>query len=576
MTPVRFIVSVPIANEAGPFDIARADRPELVRSDRASAWTASDGDCIAFEGGAIFGRLFRRGCAMPLRVLPEDCPFRNGAAALAIWLTRETWGGWFIVMADGAGGRVFVARDPAPLLPVYRRSAPDRVLFATEAALLAAVDMSPPRVSWGDLRAHLLRSELRTARTCLEGVDEVAPGLLVRLDAPGEASVRLWDPWHFAAAPWRSTRDEAVAALRATAIDCVSAWAPGTGRVAVAASGGVDSSFVCGALKVSGASFDCATVATSDPSGDERAYVGQLAAALGVRAAARTFEAASVDLWQPASAGLPRPVRRTFQAPFRRAITEAAAELGATWVLDGNGGDNLFAFLHSPAPALDRLWRHGPGPGFARTVLDLCRLTGMDLPAMLRAIGARAFRAAPYVWKPDTRLLARSIEEGITPEPLTDWLAGFNPRRPGKRAHVAMLMRTQNFLNDLASLDNPPAFSPLMSQPLIEFCLSVPTWEWCRGGINRSLAREAFGAELPLSVTQRVSKAGPDSFIREVFARNRGLLRDLLLGGLLAKHGLLDLAEVNAALGTDEHCEDQILYRLLDLAEAETWARSWA
>lgn len=575
MTPVRFLLSVPVAGKLGPFEIAWAERPELVLGHRPSAWAASGADRVVFEGGALFGRVFRRGCDAPLRALPEDCPDRGTTAAIAAWLTRETWGGWFALLKESAGNGFFVARDPAPLLPVYRLAARDRALFATDPALLAAAAATPLRVSWRNLRAHLLRPELRTARTCLEGVEEVAPGVLEPLDAKGGGAVRLWDPWTFAAAPWRASRAEAVATLRETAVHSVSAWTRGAGRVAVAASGGVDSSFVCGALAVSGVPFDCATVATADPSGDERAYVAKLAAALGVRAVARTFDAAGVELSRAASTGLPRPVRKSFQAPFRQAMAEAAEEIGADTVFDGNGGDNLFAFIHSSAPALDRLWRHGPGSGFARTVLDLCRLTGMDLATMLRALARRALGPAQNRWTPDRRLLACPGDADAEPAPLTDWIAKAPARMPGKRAHLALLMRTQNYLNDLTGSGAPFVLSPLLSQPLLELCISVPTWEFSRGGINRSLAREAFGAELPSSVTARVSKAGPDSFVREIFSRNRALLRELLLAGLLREHGLLDVAAIDAALHADAHGEDPMLYRLLDLAEAEAWSRSW-
>ncbi|AKM08758.1 hypothetical protein AB433_00020 [Croceicoccus naphthovorans] len=59
-----------------------------------------------------------------------------------------------------------------------------------------------------------------------------------------------------------------------------------------------------------------------------------------------------------------------------------------------------------------------------------------------------------------------------------------------------------------------------MSQPLLEFCLGVPTWTWVTGGQNRALARAAFADLLPRSVLDRTSKAGPDSFIRSAFDRH--------------------------------------------------------
>src|SRR3546814_10817974 len=41
---------------------------------------------------------------------------------------------------------------------------------------------------------------------------------------------------------------------------------------------------------------------------------------------------------------------------------------------------------------------------------------------------------------------------------------------------------------------------PLMSQPIIEACLSVPSWEACRGGSDRSFTRRAFTGDLPPTV----------------------------------------------------------------------------
>jgi asparagine synthase (glutamine-hydrolysing) len=116
----------------------------------------------------------------------------------------------------------------------------------------------------------------------------------------------------------------------------------------------------------------------------------------------------------------------------------------------------------------------------------------------------------------------------------------------------------------------------LFSQPLVETCLAIPSWVWCQGGINRAPARAAFAAELPAAITGRVAKAGPDTVMRAVFARDWARLRAMLHDGLLAGQALLDLAAIDAALALDSQADDDRIYRLLDLVEAEAWARSWS
>jgi len=146
-------------------------------------------------------------------------------------------------------------------------------------------------------------------------------------------------------------------------------------------------------------------------------------------------------------------------------------------------------------------------------------------------------------------------------------------RQSGKRDHFELIMRTRNRIHGLGV--GPRRFSPLMSQPVLEFCLGMPTWLWFEGGINRAIVRTALSGVLPPELLARTSKAGPDSFIRRAFDYHRTILRERLLDGLLERHGIIDRKEVEQALATDIASRDSIIYRLLDLAEAENWARSW-
>ena len=368
---------------------------------------------------------------------------------------------------------------------------------------------------------------------------------------------------------------EAAEELRSLAVSVTGAWSRCLGSAAVAASGGVDSSLICAALARSGTSFSCITLATVDPSGDERSFVRLLADHLGVRSIAALYDPTRIDPLRSASAGLPRPSRKPFLTALDSALLEPADSLGASVIFDGNGGDNLFCFLHSAAPITDRLCSEGPGRGSWATFLDMCQVTGCDAFAMARAVLRRLMRRAdPDLWPADTRLLASVPDCLADIDTLTPWLETEVGRHRGKRDHLALIMRAQHHLHGLGAA-GLPRFSPLMSQPLLEFCLKVPTWLWCAGGINRAPARAAFARDLPREIVRRTSKAGPDSFIRRSFSDNRPTIRAMLLEGLLARQGLLDLAAVEQALGVDSLAGDSIIYRLLDLAEAEAWARSW-
>jgi len=480
------------------------------------------------------------------------------------------WGAWFAVIFDHAEGCYYVCRDPTAHLPLYRLDHNNQVLLATHIELFEAAGAPPPKVSWPDLAAQLTYPEMRQARTCLSGVREVAPGTMERIGGSEPHQQRLWSAGPHGSRP-SATREQAADALRKTTITCVAGWARATDRVAVSASGGLDSSIVCAALAAASEPFDCVTVSTPDASGDESAYVGLLAQHFGVRMIHRTFNPAAIDLTWSASAGLPRPTRKAFMVELQRHLREAADQLGATAIFDGNGGDNLFCFLHSAAPIIDRLQSEGFGRGIFQTFLDMCRITDCDVGTMAQAV-LSIMRHGTREWQPDNRLLAWQVGRQ---EPLTPWLGDADPRVPGKAKHIELLLRAQNFTHGLSGSAPPLAFSPLLSQPLLELCLAVPSWLWCSGGVNRSLAREAFRDNLPVTILARRSKAGPESVLRAVFRRNRELIREMLLGGVLADRGIIDIKAVELALQVDEQADDPIINRLLDLAEAEAWARSW-
>ena len=90
---------------------------------------------------------------------------------------------------------------------------------------------------------------------------------------------------------------------------------------------------------------------------------------------------------------------------------------------------------------------------------------------------------------------------------------------------------------------------------------------------NRAVARAAFAADLPDLIVERRTKGGPDGFAAEVYETHRGQIREQLLGGMLRDHGVIDGTAVEAALSGDAMVRNLDFIRLLQLADAEAWAR---
>lgn len=563
-----FVLAVPRACATLEFPV-RARSPDAVLPDRATLWTGSQMRSYALgRGGLAVGFLFEKDTGRPAEQETDITTSCDGVEAIARHLLGRFWGAYVALLRNRKSGSLWVLADPSGLLPLYRHVGSEHFIVTTDPAV------NEPKPSYADIASHLRRPELRHRRTCLEDIDELPPGALVEVAAPEEPPQQLWhaiDHLPHGPAPRFGVAAER---LRALSVAVLGSWARAFGQVGVATSGGVDSSLVCAALSEAGGHFDCVTVSTTDQSGDERRHARAVARQLGVKCLERQFDPGLFNPREAASRGLPRPARRAFLAVFDRVLDDARAELGANIVLDGNNGDNLFCYLHSAAPIVDRLRAEGLGAGVGETVMDMCRITGCSMVTVLVATARRLRRGLDRtVWPPDNRLLARDIAHaGDTP--LTPWIAHCRGARSGAHDHLRLLMHAQNHIHGVTQ--PRPRFSPLASQPLVEFCLGVPSWLWARGGKNRAVARAAFAERLPAEVVARTSKAGPDSFIRVAFARNRKVIRERILDGLLAAEGLLDRPALESALDIDEFGGDVLVDRILDILEAENWARSWA
>lgn len=129
---------------------------------------------------------------------------------------------------------------------------------------------------------------------------------------------------------------------------------------------------------------------------------------------------------------------------------------------------------------------------------------------------------------------------------------------------------------NLLEIGNGPVaeWSPLIVQPLVEFCLSVPSWLWFENGHNRAIARRAFADLLPPEIVWRRGKGTPDGFVARVFEFNRDRLTDLLIGGRLDGAAFLDAQALRAALAPDRPIKGHDYTRVLRIADVEAWVRA--
>ncbi len=116
--------------------------------------------------------------------------------------------------------------------------------------------------------------------------------------------------------------------------------------------------------------------------------------------------------------------------------------------------------------------------------------------------------------------------------------------------------------------------NPLMSQPVVEAALAIPTWKMVEGGRDRAIVRKAYHDRLPPLVRDRRRKGSPSGFAMEVIERNSGEVRERLFDGKLIRRRLLNGPASEAALARGPAMGLSYV-RLLTLLDMEAWIGRW-
>lgn len=444
----------------------------------------------------------------------EDCPGRLlGAFAFVVW--------------DGARRRLFAARDPFGVRPLYYAHRPGRFFrIASETAVLFAGGGVSREQDDLKVAEHLLVPvHPDGARTYFREVRALPPAHTLTVTPDGLHTRR-----YYALDPEREVRlasdAEYAEAFRALFAEAVRCRMTDDGTTGTMLSGGIDSTAVaCMAATLAGpgaaipafsAQFDAV------PESDERGY--QQAAVDHYGFPHHVFHADRVGPF----AGL-EAVHRTLDRPSDGSnlyihwhLQRMAAERGVRVLLDGFDGDTTVShgkgYLYE-LRARGRLW------ALAREVKAWAEFKGYPWRPVVRhwvrASARGRLRALPGVaalrrWRRPPADPAPRMPRGLAPDfaaRLTGDLLLPEPKPTTERQHHLMLLQRADLSQACATLNHTasafglePRF-PFFDRRLIEFCLALPPEQKLRRGVPRFILRNALTGILPPEVQWRGKKA---------------------------------------------------------------------
>lgn len=503
-------------------------------------------------------------------------------------LVERYWGSYVAFICDYARGAKWIVRAPMGALPCFRLecSAVDVYLSRMEDCFALGLKLS---FNWRYIASHIALHALNGRETGIENVSDIKGGECVEM-LPSGTSVQLhWNPAEVAmGSPIEDAGNAARRVLEAT-VSCVHAWARTTPNIVHQLSGGLDSSIVAGCLAdiSDRAHVSCVNCYCNGSNADERRFA---------RLAAENAGFPLIEIERPGNLRL----EDAFNSASRTSIIYSyflryehaimmrplAASIGAEALFTGNGGDEVF-FRGSKTANLavrDFISSHGVSGKLGHVILDAARIEKVSIWRIIGGLVADSFsqidlplsgslsnvpdRLASLVHMPAIRVLTGSAN------PSQPWIAALSEAPPGKLGQI-LTLSPRSYDSPFARPNDPEIVNPLLSQPVVETCLQIPTYIHIHNGVSRAIARRAFVGRVPRAILERVTKGGVEEHGKEVLIRNLGFIRGMLLDGVLVREGLLNRRKLEEALSPRPSRSQTLMGDVMALLSAEMWLALW-
>ena len=543
--------------------------------------------------GVVLGPLFRRMPGQFDDVAPEHTQrVTSLGAAVRHRIVRsegrelvdQYWGNYVAFLAEPSGHTKWVLHGPAAALPCLhvRLDSVDIYFSCTE----TVAGLLEGRVSFNwKFVVRSFSGPGCTTMTGLNEVHEVPGGTCHRYVAERCTSLEHWHPLEIADAEPLPQMAVAARALRDSVRFCTRAHASRFRRVAVSLSGGLDSSIVLATLQDAPGKPEvvCFTHFAKGADSDERVFA---------RHAARRAGCVLIEIERHGRIDLRRMLTRVrfesnpgFHTPdIDRIDPQAALQVGAEAIFKGHGGDELFCRHHTSLYLVDFLRQHGINGTFWSLALHSAVVEGETFwaavaRAIWNALRPQRLNMAAIHWRDQEQqsLLNDEVVRSVLADDASDGVVAPSTAHvpPGRMWQANLALSRRPYYTPFSLPRDPETVSSLLTQPVIEVCLRIPTWLQMTGKRDRAVARTAFADDIPWQIATRSGKGGAEGLAREIVAGNLPFMREVLLDGELARRQIADRGRLEAALSYTPGSAPTGTAALLELLAVELWLLAW-
>lgn len=497
-------------------------------------------------------------------------------------LVDHYWGRYVALIREQGNVHVRILRDPTGAIPCFVTSFRGIDVVCSHLEDCAALGLVNPTINWSHIAAYLWFRRLVTSHTGLNDVRQVQAGECLAIGSDSVTATFYWRPDRIHAERRVEDRRQAMDELRIVLRNCVTAWASCYSRILHELSGGLDSAVVlaCLARTTDKSKVICENFFTQSPQGDERAFARKAAGLAGVDLIETPLRSSTATLESMLdSRKVATPTLTNLMAEYCLSREELIKVHGIEVVFSGQGGDHFFQQEATQLIAAEYACNHGWGPGLLDVIVDTARLTRTPVwSVMAKVFGSGLIGRNDDPYEPRLKrptLIAESCRDALDLRSIRhSWVDDASHLPGSKILQIFYIADSQNFYRIPSQYAD--MVHPLISQPILELCLQVPSYVLSYGGVDRALVRKAFTGVVPPAIIRRTVKGGTASFINGLLVSNLPFLRQYLLGGLLTEEQLLDPHKTEAALTEANLIRNpHLIFPVLSAVQAEAWLRAW-
>lgn len=494
-------------------------------------------------------------------------------------ITKEYWGRYIAALYNKENKTLTLIRDPLGLLTLFYIKIDDGILFSTEAKLLYDALEKKPELDMNFFAEHMININQALPTTPFQGIKELLPGMSLTIKLDGSTSYKfLWDI--------ESIKSSAIKdkiafeqELLSTLKTCVKAWTEDAKGVCVELSGGTDSSGVMLLLHEvlpQDKKLICVNyIDSKTASSNEIEYAKEIAEICDSKLEFIDWQTSTLldplpNDWFPNKPGSLMMFYNT-----RRQIQEFAKANNCDEIMNGQGGDHVF-LAPQPKRSIADYWLDN---GFSGIGKPFNEIVGV-YRAPWFSITKETFNCISNYYRkihkdpiePKTDFFNKEFLNDLKKHKfyLIDKLVNFYP---AKASQIESLCHAVSY----AERDIYPSTvtHPLLSQPIVEIGLNIPTYQSFDNGFDRIFFRNAVTRIKKTNALWRKIKGQTTGSMVKACSQQYAQIRDIIMSGQIANSGMINKQWFDIELTKMKHGHAENLWPIIHILTSQLWINKW-